>query len=127
MEAAGLQPAFKNGGPAFVVGARGKFGDVISRGVGLDAGNFAKIVHGMGGVGSASANTKDEQAPPGHAGVREQMRGLLDAGNIEFREDLDSFFEKRFRETFFGVAQRTAPCVERNCAVSWRPAGEPIS
>src|SRR5437867_9094870 len=46
-EAAAFQPLAEDGGPAFVVGAGGEFGDVVGGRVGFEVADFAEVIHGM--------------------------------------------------------------------------------
>ena len=63
LEAADRAAIDEDGGPALVVGPGRQLGDVVGRGVGLDAGDLAEVVDGVRGVGGAAADAQDEQPP----------------------------------------------------------------
>jgi hypothetical protein len=82
-QAADAQPGLEHGCPAFVVGSRRQFRDVVRWRVGFDPCYFAEIVHRVRSVGGAAAHTKDEQASAGIASRGQQRGSLFDAGGVK--------------------------------------------
>jgi len=59
-QATHAKPSLEHSCPTFIVGSRREFRHIVGRGVSLDARDFSKIVHGMGSVGCAASDAKDE-------------------------------------------------------------------
>src|SRR4051794_4250261 len=53
-QTAHAQPFFEGGGPTFVIGSGCQFGNIVSWRVGFESDNFAEVVNGVRGIGSAA-------------------------------------------------------------------------
>ena len=80
--------------PTFVVGPGGQLGDIVGRGIGLDAGNLAKVVHGVGAVGRAAADAEEEKSAVAPAQVAQQLDHAVDRLRIEADQDFGRFAQK---------------------------------
>ena len=98
-----IRPSFTMGGsggaldeharPAFVIRARGEFGDVVGRRVAFESGDFAKIVHGVRGVGRAAADAEDEEPAAATAEGDEFANAFFAIVGIQPGDNLGGFFE----------------------------------
>jgi hypothetical protein len=77
------EPVLENTGPAFVICARGQFGNVIGRGVSLNTGNFAEIVDGVRSIGGAATNAEDKKPAFPLSGCVENGDGAVDSRSIQ--------------------------------------------
>ncbi len=73
-----MQPALEDSRPAFVVSTCSKLRDIVSGCVGLDAGDFAKIVDRVLTVAGAAADTCYKQPAAGCASTRQQGQQPID-------------------------------------------------
>ena len=90
-EPAAFQPVHEHAFPALVVHARGEFRDVVSRGVSLEAGDLAEIVHRVRRVGGTSAHAQEKQPPAPLANLGQLEYALLDRTRIQLGNDLRRF------------------------------------
>src|ERR1035437_7250279 len=120
VDATAFQPFGENRRPAVVVRARGKFGNIIRRRVGLETADFAEVIHGMCGVASTAANANNEQPSAARLDGSEFGGAFLNGGFVELRRDLLDFSQK-----LFGKAHGDFDC--SNDSSSAKPAGETIS
>ena len=102
-QAGGFEPGFKNGGPAFIISAGGEFRDVVGRGIGFDADNFAEVIDGMGGVAGGAADAEDEEAAVGGARLGEDGGDFFDGGGVDGLADFGGFSEEGFNEGHGGL------------------------
>jgi hypothetical protein len=116
-QAAGAEPGFEHCGPPFVVGAGGQFADIVGGGVGLDAGEFAEIVDGVGRIGGTATDPQDEEPSTGGAGFGEESGGAFNRGGVDAVDD-----GTRFVKELLGKGH-----CERYSSRSRIPAKEPIS
>ena len=98
-ETTALEPFGENRRPAFVIGARGEFGNIVGRRVRFKAADLAKIIHGMTGVAGTAADTEDEKTAATIANGGEFVRTFFNGSFVELRRDLLDLGEKLFRET----------------------------
>src|SRR5579864_6199380 len=90
-DARSLQPGGEAGLPALVVGARGKFGNVVGGRVSFKAAQLAKIVYSVAGVSGGTADAQNEQPPAYFADVGQGCGHALDLSNVDVLEDGDGF------------------------------------
>ena len=96
VEAAAFEPFGKNRGPAFIVGARGELGHIIRRRIGLEAADFAKIVHGMAGIARAAPDAENEQPSATLTNGGQFAGAFLNRCFVELRRNLLDFRQKLF-------------------------------
>lgn len=87
-EAAGAEPVAVGRVPAFIVHARGEFGDVVRDAIGFDAGDFAEIASCVRRVARAAANAEKKEAAAALANVAQEIRGALDGLGVDFFGDV---------------------------------------
>ena len=116
---AAAQPLGEDGAPALVVCARGEFGDVVRRRVGLEAADFAEVIHRVRRVARAAADAEDEEPPAAFARGREELHGLFDDVHVQLPEDADGL-----ADVLLGIAH---DLFERRVLMSARPECEPTS
>lgn len=105
-QAAGAQPGREDAVPAFVVGARRDFGDVICGGVGFEAGELAEVVDRVRRVGRAAADAEDEQAPARVPRLREPIDEPLDRRAVEPGDDAFTLSQISLDESHHSVPLR---------------------
>ena len=115
-----LEPLGKNRRPAFIVRARGEFGNIVRRRVSLEAADFAEIIHGMTSIACAAADAEDEQTSAAITDGREFVGAFFNGRFVELRRDLLDLGEELFRK-----AHVFLDC--SNASNSAKPAGDPIS
>ncbi len=93
-QSADFEPLQEDAGPAFVVGSGREFRDIVGRGVGFNADNLAKVVHGMGGIGCAAAHAKNEEAALAMAGLVNQRDHAFCDVRVDLVDDLPGFIQK---------------------------------
>src|SRR5579864_2171934 len=98
-DARSLQPGGEAGLPAVVIGARGKFGNVVGRSVSLKAAQLAKVVYRVAGMPCRATDAQNEQPPAECADMSQAGCHTLDLRDVDLLEDGDGFGDKRRRET----------------------------
>ena len=93
-QARALEPLGEAGVPALVVDPRGELGDVVGRGVGLEAADLPEVVDGVAGVTRRAADAEDEEAAAAVAHAREALGERLDRGDVELLDEGDALFEE---------------------------------
>lgn len=90
-ESRAAQPFDKDGGPAFVIRARSEFGNVIGWRVAFETADFAEIVDGVGSVGGAAPDPKDEESTTARPDSDELADALLAILGVELGDDFGGF------------------------------------
>ncbi len=98
-DARAFQPRGETGVPAFVVGAGGKFGNVVGGRVGFKAAQFAKIVDRVAGVAGRAADAQNEQTAAEFANARQTRGHAFDGGDVHLLQNCDRFSDESGRET----------------------------
>ena len=96
VQPAAFKPLGKNRRPAFVVGARGQFGNVVGGRISLESADFAEIVDSVAGVGRAAADAEDEQPSAALAHARQFGHGFFDGVGVQLGDELLDFVEELF-------------------------------
>src|SRR5262249_38490220 len=96
-EAAHLEPFDVGALPALIVDPRGELGDVVGRGVTLDAEELAKVIHGVRAVAGAAAHAKEEYASAIRLELHQHLDDFLYRGQIQPLQDRDGLVQMLLR------------------------------
>src|SRR5262249_54069958 len=113
------QPLDEHARPPVVVGAGGELGDVVGRGVGLEAGDLAEVVDRVAAVRRTAADAEEEQPAAALADAIQDVHDALDRVGVELVDHASGLVE-----VLAGVAHAGSSSSRR---VSSSPAGEPLS
>src|SRR5262249_16113947 len=88
---AALEPGDKDRLPALVVDPRRQLRYIIGGAVGLDPGDFTKVVHAVPSVGRAAAHTQEKEPSAALAQCYKHFHDALDGGTIKLIDNCTCF------------------------------------